>query len=183
MKLISVFTLGALAYSPSALARTMTVYNACPFTIWYVYTSRHVMKAHCVLLVQASCKQPFSVVFGSQAQSTLSVVVHGLECGGWCTKSGDWVDISHLTLQHPKCQDDITVGRLLRFLRSHSIYRTTGRRVVSGCVQSYIFLCRIINNIIIRDAVTATLALTLAPTVASMVGVMAGYSVTPTPVR
>ncbi|ETW77449.1 hypothetical protein HETIRDRAFT_454740 [Heterobasidion irregulare TC 32-1] len=34
MKLISAFTLGALAYSSSALARTMTVYNACPFTIW-----------------------------------------------------------------------------------------------------------------------------------------------------
>ncbi|ETW77451.1 thaumatin PR protein [Heterobasidion irregulare TC 32-1] len=34
MKFISALTFGALSYSSSAFARTMTVYNACPFTIW-----------------------------------------------------------------------------------------------------------------------------------------------------
>ena len=44
-------------------------------------------------------------------------------------------------------------------------------------------MCRIIDIGLIRDAVTVTSVPTLAPTVASMAGVMAGYSVTPTPVR
>lgn len=91
--------LALVTFFPQTSARTMTVVNACPFTIWYVYlrSARKVSRRIHLLVtsiphrpaVSRSRKGLFIALYRS-----LCPDVHRSQCGDCCAELSNWVSVN-----------------------------------------------------------------------------------------